>query len=252
MQRGRGAWQAGQAGQGRRRRGGHALGRAARRLGIAAGLALLAAPAAAQVEVEPPRRLESEALRGESVYRELCETCHGRYGRGDGPLASTLAVPPPDFTKTPVGAGLDDEALLDRLMGRSGEAHAPMAIGRLLPEPVLRDAIAYLRRLGEPGGGVSRLAGRDIYQSACWVCHGREGRGDGPLASTMPGPKPRDFTRSEFVVEGREREVAKIVGKGAEKAFHGSTYMPEWSKRLSPQQIRDVVEFLKVFQTSSR
>jgi mono/diheme cytochrome c family protein len=121
-----------------------------------------------------------------------------------------------------------------------------MAIGAVLSEDALRDAVAYLKTLGEPGGGVSRAAGRDIYQAACVVCHGTKGDGKGPLAATLPGPAPRDFTDERFVIAGREEEVARVIGLGAEKAFHGSTYMPEWSKRLSEQQIRDVVAYLRV------
>ena len=206
---------------------------------VAAGLLAVAPRADAQGAMEP---------RGEQVFRELCASCHGRYGRGDGPLASGLTMPVPDFTVTPVGAGMSEDQLIARLMGRDAEGHAPMAIGTLLPEGVLRDAVDYMRRLSQPGGGVSVVAGRDVYEAACWVCHGRSGQGDGPVAKTLPGPQPRDFTADTFVVEGREEEVARLVGMGAEKAFHGSEYMPEWSKRLSPTQIRDVVEYLKTFQ----
>lgn len=217
------------------------------RPGRALGLALAALVVGGLAGVGPVAAQEAMVPRGEQIYEKLCVSCHGRYGRGDGPLAESLTMPVPDFTRTPVGAGLTDDQLIARLMGRDAEGHAPMAIGTLLPESLLRDAVAYMRRLSRPGGGVSVVAGRDVYEAACWVCHGRDGRGDGPVAKTLPGPKPRDFTSDTFVVEGREQEVADIVGMGAEKAFHGSEYMPEWSKRLSPTQIRDVVEYLKTF-----
>jgi mono/diheme cytochrome c family protein len=204
-------------------------------LGLAAAGLLALAPAAGAQE---------EAPRGEKVYRELCETCHGRYGRGDGPLAKDVPMALPDFTVTPVGAGRTDEELIAQLTGRDAEGHAPMAVGMVLPEPILRDAVAYLRTLGEPGGGISVAAGRDVYRAACAVCHGVAGDGKGPAAKNLPGPAPRDFTDPTFVVKGREAEVAEVIGMGAEKAFHGSVYMPEWSKRLSPQQIRDVVAYI--------
>jgi mono/diheme cytochrome c family protein len=95
---------------------------------------------------------------------------------------------------------------------------------------------------------VSLPAGRDIYQTGCWVCHGREGDGQGPAAATLKEKRPRDFTDPQFVIEGREEEVERVVALGPAAAFHGSSFMPEWASRLSPQQIRDVVEYLKTFQ----
>ena len=60
--------------------------------------------------------------------------------------------------------------------------------------------------------------------------------------------KPRDFTSDAFVIDGREEEVQGIISEGAAKALHGSPYMVEWSYRLTPQQIRDVVEYLRTFK----
>jgi mono/diheme cytochrome c family protein len=51
------------------------------------------------------------------------------------------------------------------------------------------------------------------------------------------------------VVAGREDEVVEVITQGAAAAFHGSPYMVEWSTRLSPQQIRDVVAYLHTFKT---
>ena len=33
--------------------------------------------------------------KGETLYQDLCWQCHGKTGLGDGPLAMSLAVPPP-------------------------------------------------------------------------------------------------------------------------------------------------------------
>jgi mono/diheme cytochrome c family protein len=210
-------------------------------LGLAGALLLAQA-----VWGETPR---SEApARGEPVYQQLCASCHGRYGRGDGPLAGTLQVPLPDFTDPAVLGSRNDDQILVAVRGTGTGRHAPMAIGLLLQEPVLRDTIAYLRTLYVPGRHVSRLAGRDIYQASCWVCHGREGNGQGPAAVNLKEKRPRDFTSPEFVIAGREAEIERVVALGPAAAFHGSPFMPAWSSRLSPQQIQDVVEYLKTFQ----
>lgn len=35
---------------------------------------------------------------GEELYLEYCQSCHGAEGRGNGPLADLLRIPPPDLT----------------------------------------------------------------------------------------------------------------------------------------------------------
>jgi len=40
---------------------------------------------------------EASVSRGRELYDQNCTQCHGLTGRGDGPLAKTLAVPPVDF-----------------------------------------------------------------------------------------------------------------------------------------------------------
>jgi mono/diheme cytochrome c family protein len=99
-----------------------------------------------------------------------------------------------------------------------------------------------------PGEHVSVPAGRDVYNAACWVCHGEKGDGRGPAAASVGELKPRDFTSPAFVIEGREEEIARIIAQGAKLAMHGSPYMVEWGSRLSAQQIQDVIAHLKTFK----
>ena len=44
----------------------------------------------------PPLVIES--MYGPDLYRFYCATCHGRDGKGKGPAAAALKVPPPDLT----------------------------------------------------------------------------------------------------------------------------------------------------------
>jgi cytochrome c oxidase cbb3-type subunit 2 len=54
---------------------------------------------------EAPRRQASIA-RGAEIYRAGgCPECHGEAGRGDGPAAPALAVPPTDLTRRPLKSG---------------------------------------------------------------------------------------------------------------------------------------------------
>jgi mono/diheme cytochrome c family protein len=49
-----------------------------------------------QIVKEPARRISSVA--GSDTFREYCAACHGIGGRGNGPAATALKVPPADLT----------------------------------------------------------------------------------------------------------------------------------------------------------
>ncbi len=40
----------------------------------------------------------TSAVSGKEMFTQYCVACHGRDGKGDGPAASALKVPPPDLT----------------------------------------------------------------------------------------------------------------------------------------------------------
>lgn len=209
--------------------------------------------------VVPPLRAAGDSTpaapadpeKGAQIYRQLCGACHGPYGRGDGPVAEDLAVRPPDLTNPALLGGRSDDQIVANLTRPGKEAHTPMVMARVLKEEGVRDAVAYMRTLSVPGKHVSVLAGRDIYNAFCWVCHGTRGDGKGPAAVNIQGTKPRDFTASTFVIEGREDEIYRVISTGAKASMHGSEYMLEWGTTLQPQQIRDVIAYLTTFKNPS-
>jgi mono/diheme cytochrome c family protein len=42
--------------------------------------------------------LENLPSSGPDMYAAYCASCHGKTGKGDGPAASALKIPPPDLT----------------------------------------------------------------------------------------------------------------------------------------------------------
>jgi mono/diheme cytochrome c family protein len=44
----------------------------------------------------PPLAIES--MYGPDLFKMYCASCHGRDGKGNGPVAAALKVPPPDLT----------------------------------------------------------------------------------------------------------------------------------------------------------
>ena len=54
-------------------------------------------------QTQPPKVVKEPAtpissVAGADTFREYCAVCHGIGGRGNGPAASALKVPPPDLT----------------------------------------------------------------------------------------------------------------------------------------------------------
>ncbi len=63
---------------------------------------------------------ESHAVAGETLYLRHCASCHGPSGKGDGPLAASLTVPPADLTQIAArnGGRFDETAVMMVIDGR--------------------------------------------------------------------------------------------------------------------------------------
>lgn len=57
--------------------------------------------------------------------------------------------------------------------------------------------------------------GKVLYDTnGCAACHGRDGRGDGPLAPTL-NPPPRDFMKADSFTKPRTVvEIAELIARG--------------------------------------
>ena len=74
------------------------------------------------------------------------------------------------------------------------------------------------------------VKGQDLYRAHCAACHGLDGKGDGPVASTLKA-KPADLTAlvknsDERFPEARVRRI--ITGDSATTMSHGTREMPVW------------------------
>lgn len=91
-------------------------------------------------------------------------------------------------------------------------------------------AAAVAQTAERPSIGLSKI-GEGLYAGYCTSCHGREGRGDGPVAEYLK-VRPADLTK---LVEDGEFPFEKVSMKidGREKArSHGSDDMPIWGEAL--------------------
>jgi len=91
--------------------------------------------------------------------------------------------------------------------------------------------------------------GRRLYVSYCLLCHGIDGKGDGPLAKAMQ-ISPADLTttvrsRSDTIlikiITGEGRQT--ITGRDRHNLL--SEAMPEWSDVFSESQVKALIAYLR-------
>jgi len=96
--------------------------------------------------------------------------------------------------------------------------------------------------------------GRRLYVSYCQLCHGSDGRGDGPLAKAMK-ISPADLnttvrSRSDTIltkiITGEGRQT--ITGRDRHNLL--SDAMPEWRDVFNPTQVKELIAYLRFFGRS--
>lgn len=77
-------------------------------------------------------------------------------------------------------------------------------------------------------------SGKEMFNSYCAVCHGKDAKGDGPAASAMKTP-PTDLTGLAKQDGGKypAAHVAAVIRGQATTPSHGSQDMPVWGPLFS-------------------
>lgn len=82
---------------------------------------------------------------------------------------------------------------------------------------------------------------KPVYEKNCKSCHGDAGKGDGPAAKMLK-PPPQDFAAA---LKGKsDADTAKIIKEGG-KAVGKAASMPAYGAKLSDDQIKGMVEYIK-------
>ncbi len=77
--------------------------------------------------------------------------------------------------------------------------------------------------------------GKKLYSDKCQICHGVNGKGDGPAASAL-SPKPANFTDPRFWQGDVNKKITGTIENG-----HGM--MPAFE--LKPGEIKDLIDYLR-------
>ena len=100
----------------------------------------------------------------------------------------------------------------------------------------------------------SAYEGRRLFVSYCQLCHGPDGRGDGPLAKTMKispidlkkSIRARSDTILKKIITGRGRQT--ITGRDRHNLI--SDAMPEWKDVFNDTQVDALIAYLRFLGSS--
>ncbi len=81
-------------------------------------------------------------------------------------------------------------------------------------------------------------AGKLIYEQRCAVCHGPQGRGDGPEAPFL-SPRPGSLVSAGTSVKS-DADLLAVIANGKPR-----TAMPAWKDLLTDEQRRDVLAYIR-------
>jgi mono/diheme cytochrome c family protein len=236
---------------------------------LAAMLALLAllAPLASCGKKAETEASAEQLQRGQEAFLAYCAVCHGDRGAADGEMAAALRESGVQVAR------LDDEARW-RQLGRdgvrkviaaggahTGRSNLMPAWGERLESPMIDDIAAYVFTLPARKPGVTEATlqryleapagvpaeGRRIYVHYCSACHGPYGKGDGPYAEALRqqhNVRPRDLTDSAYIGAKSDADLFAIVSLGGGH-MGKSNFMPAWTVSLPPEQIKNVVSYVR-------
>lgn len=242
-----------------------------RRINVGATIlaSLLLSVAASVAQESHINNLTGNAKRGKALYERYCIFCHGPQGDGQGESAPYLDPKPRDFTKavfkcrsTPSGTLPLDSDLYNTI---SRGVHASgMPSWKPLLKQERADLVAYIKTFSslfteeKPGTPVvippepadteeSVKRGAELFQSMnCWSCHGKDGRGHGPSASTLTDSKGYPITPFDFTSGSRFKcgETNQDMFRDLETGLDGSP-MPSFADAMTADQRWDVVHYIR-------
>jgi mono/diheme cytochrome c family protein len=190
-------------------------------------VSLMTAPlAAAPASQSSPQGQPPQPMTGQGLYAQNCAPCHGETGRGDGPSASGLGVPPTAFATYDAVAGKSLAELFEITKNGNMQRMMPPWKNRLNDQQIW-DAVGYAWTLHTSRAEIE--AGKAIYDQQCASCHGPAGKGNPPAQDLT------DFTRTSAV---SQKAWADILTQGRNT-------MPAFSGKLAAADQRAVLEYVR-------
>jgi cytochrome c6 len=89
-----------------------------------------------------------------------------------------------------------------------------------------------------PAAFADAAKGAEIYKAKCQMCHGADGRGQTPMAKSMP---IKDLGSGD-IQKMHDSELKTLIENGRNK-------MPAYKSKLTDAQIGDVIQHLRTFKS---
>jgi len=239
-------------------------------------LAISMLPALAAAQESRVGKWSGHAEAGKQLYFRYCWGCHGFRGDGNGENAPYLNILPRNFVaatfkcrSTPTGTLPTDDDLYNAIDRGFNNSNMPSWI--VLPDQNRVDLIAFIKTLSprwktdkagtpitvppEPKLTIASIKhGQELFQKLeCWKCHGQEGYGYGPSASTLTDSndqpiRPYNFAAgSRFKCGATNQDLYKIFITGVD-----GTPMPSFADVVKPEEAWDLVHFLRTLQVTHK
>ncbi|MFN8544075.1 MAG: c-type cytochrome [Candidatus Binatia bacterium] len=166
--------------------------------------------------------------RGQEIYVDRCEICHGPFGRAPASLPPGVGRPPRDLSDPEFQRRTSDAEMA--IVVRHGRKGMP-AIPAMRGEADVR-ALGRFVRLLSPG--------HETYTRYCSACHGDDGRGPGDFAES---PKRPTVVFDRAYLRAADPEVLRT------KVWHmvadAKPAMPHLRHDVSERDARAIVAYLK-------
>ena len=213
---------------------------------------------------------------GKALYYRYCWGCHGARGNGDGENAPYLNILPRNFVagtfkcrSTPTGTLPLDQDLYNSV--ERGFNFTNMPSWNALTVEERANLVAFIKTFSprwktekagdpiqipaEPALTVGSIQhGKELFQKLeCWKCHGNEGRGDGPSASTLTDNNDQPIRPYNFTSDNRSKcgttnkDLYKIFMTGLD-----GTPMPSFADVIKPEDAWDLVHYLRTLQYNDK
>jgi cytochrome c oxidase cbb3-type subunit III len=187
---------------------------------------------------------------GKKLYLTYCFTCHGQDGKGEGYVAKIQPVRPRDLTSDIYMSTRTDEQLFNAISLGSAAFHGPLVMPawwQSLTEQQRWDLVAYVRTLHRPPPAGDPNRGAALYTDYCWTCHGKTGKGDGPIAMAYE-PRPHTLTDRAYLSKRTDHDLYNAISQGG-SVVERSAAMPAWGAVLAPQDMWDLVAYIRQLST---
>lgn len=174
---------------------------------------------------------------GRRLFLQSCAGCHGAEGRGDGPEARLLIVPPANLRRSDVFGRLTDHDLV-ALVREGRRLHLELQPGAFRKHAAETEAlVGYVRALATVDWRLAD-AGEDLYLDRCTACHDRFGAPQPNLPAGIQAP-PRDLSQPELQRATSDAALRTLVR-------HGKERMPALVPQLSNGETIALVAYVRL------